>query len=69
MKPRKLSVKGIDESKHPWTFSDAGLIGFSPKSDFLYYLVNLTQSDLNVVFNYNIQEKKKDDKEYNYYNI
>lgn len=52
--------------KEDWGYQETSILGLSPSSDFIKYLYPLIDSNLNITFKYDKEEKKdpNDDEKY-----
>lgn len=55
-----MEIGGIQEQDSSWPLEQQGMLGLSPKNDFMDYLVPLLNSDVSVTLNYTRKEFDKD---------
>lgn len=53
-----MNFRVVKGDKKDWGFEETSILGLSPKSDFINYLLPLVDSDLNMTFRYDKVEIK-----------
>lgn len=53
-----MGLRVIQGKKEDWAFENTGILGLSPNSDFIRYLIPLVDSNLNITFKFDKEEKK-----------